>query len=518
MKKHFSMFAVVIMVLMIAVTAAGCGSKNEKEAPSSASGSAASASVEAASSAEAPAPPEDFSGLTDGTVIGKRVFIHDSNVAFFGYENLLCSALFQEGSLSEFVIEGGLTGDIYALAVYGNDLYVSASDGFFKYSLDMFSGSGTAKPIILMSDHLSEFNQFQIRDNTIYFIGGDTLYSLSTEGGSIVPIATEAADFEVTSKGIYYTKRDGSLRLYEIDTQNDNKLTELAPAVPFCIGGGNLYYRVSSDLMAYSIAENKSAKIDTASTPEENTFVWTDGPSVLYQGMNSQYRLITGDGEKKIAEDNDYPLTKAWGFVYGHYLASLGGTYEHLQVIDMANGVVRNYNLTNELASQLSQINQQGGSSGGSSSGQSGSSGSSSSSAFDICAGLDMQESGSATYIYGNDFLLIMPSGNDWELVQNSKTSFSINYLPSKNAGYGGLLVAIEAYDPADKSYEQLPSYSVAGKGRNVNKVFVAVFPTDVQFDPGDKTQSSRYNELFKYLQKIGDGAVNSPFQTADSD
>ena len=26
------------------------------------------------------------------------------------------------------------------------------------------------------------------------------------------------------------------------------------------------------------------------------------------------------------------------------------------------------------------------------------------------------------------------------------------------------------------------------------------------------------YNELFKYLQKIGDGAVNSPFQTADSD
>ena len=65
MKKHFSMFAVVIMVLMIAVTAAGCGSKNEKEAPSSASGSAASASVEAASSAEAPAPPEDFSGLKE---------------------------------------------------------------------------------------------------------------------------------------------------------------------------------------------------------------------------------------------------------------------------------------------------------------------------------------------------------------------------------------------------------------------------------------------------------------------
>lgn len=47
---------------------------------------------------------------------------------------------------------------------------------------------------------------------------------------------------------------------------------------------------------------------------------------------------------------------------------------------------------------------------------------------------------------------------------------------------------------------------------------FIAEYPTDVQWNPNDATQDADYRDLQAYLQKIGEGAVNSPLQTADSD
>ena len=143
---------------------------------------------------------------------------------------------------------------------------------------------------------------------------------------------------------------------------------------------------------------------------------------------------------------------------------------------------------------------------------------SSSSSEYDILEGLQIQRDGSALYMYGNDFLLSMPIDDDWEYVQNDKDSFSIIYIPGKNAGYGGHLVTIKAYDSNDTSYTNFPSYRVAGRSKNTNKVFVAIFPTDVQYDSNNKSQAARYQDLFEYVQKIDENAVNSPFQTADSD
>lgn len=142
------------------------------------------------------------------------------------------------------------------------------------------------------------------------------------------------------------------------------------------------------------------------------------------------------------------------------------------------------------------------------------------SSDYDITKGMMQQASddGSIEYMYFNDFMLIMPNDSRWGWEQTDKDTVTFFLFAAKQEGYGGHLVTIKAYDLDDNSYESLPSYHVAGVGKNVNKRFIAIYPTDVQWNGQDAQQDADYRDLSSYLQKIGEGAVNSPLQTADSD
>ena len=146
--------------------------------------------------------------------------------------------------------------------------------------------------------------------------------------------------------------------------------------------------------------------------------------------------------------------------------------------------------------------------------------GTASSSDYDITKGMMLQasEDGSIEYMYFNDFLLVMPNNSKWGWEQTDKNTIKFFLFSAQQEGYGGHLVTIRAYDLDDNSYEQLPSYHIAGVGKNVGKRFIAEYPTDVQWNGQDAEQDADYRDLESYLQKIGEGAVNSPFQTADSD
>jgi len=137
---------------------------------------------------------------------------------------------------------------------------------------------------------------------------------------------------------------------------------------------------------------------------------------------------------------------------------------------------------------------------------------------YDIMEGSRLVENGSELLLYGNDFMIIMPNDDDWKYEKTSDTSMSIYLEDAREDGYDGNLVTIMAFDPEDTSYEQFPDYAVAGHGKNVNKTFIALFPTDVQFNPQDPDQAEDYQELFSHVQKIAEGMANSPFQVADSD
>lgn len=127
-------------------------------------------------------------------------------------------------------------------------------------------------------------------------------------------------------------------------------------------------------------------------------------------------------------------------------------------------------------------------------------------------------DDGSIEYLYFNDFMITMPGNEKWSFEANGD-SVSFYLFSAQQEGYGGRLVTIQAYDLDDDSYEEMPMpFQVAGVGKNVNKRFIAIYPSDVQYNHNDAQQTADYNDLYDYLKKIGEGAVNSPMQTSDGD
>lgn len=139
---------------------------------------------------------------------------------------------------------------------------------------------------------------------------------------------------------------------------------------------------------------------------------------------------------------------------------------------------------------------------------------------YDIMEGMMTESSsdGSIEYIHFNDFTLTMPNNELWGWEQTDKNSVTIYHFGARQEGYGGELVTIMALDMNDTSYENYPNYHIAGAGKNSGRRLIAVYPTDVRFDTNNENMIAEYQDLLHYLQKIGDGAADSPLQTADSD
>ena len=57
------------------------------------------------------------------------------------------------------------------------------------------------------------------------------------------------------------------------------------------------------------------------------------------------------------------------------------------------------------------------------------------------------------------------------------------------------------AYEWNDNSYTDFPDWSLAGSDENMK--YIAVFPTDVRFDPNDQTQAKEYQELLDIAQDM---------------
>lgn len=157
--------------------------------------------------------------------------------------------------------------------------------------------------------------------------------------------------------------------------------------------------------------------------------------------------------------------------------------------------------------------------SGASKDGGTPSGGSGASDGYDVSEGFEKVALGDGIeYLYFNDFMLVMPDNEKYSFdMEGDSVTFYL--FSAQQEGYGGRLVTIKAFDLDDTSYEDYPmEVHVAGVGQNVNKRFVAIYPSDLQYNPQDSQQAADYKDLFDHLHKIGEGAVNSPLQTSNSD
>jgi len=446
--------------------------------------------------------------IQQNVTVGKRVFVDKSGVVYFGYENFICSALFKDGEINDFVVEGATTGRIYGIAIYDDAMYIAASDGLFSYPLAMFTGEDkNASPTTVCKDGLESYNHFEIFEDKVFFTYGHSLYYVPVSGGDKQEIADEVYDFEVSDKGIYIAERDGDMKIMSPDLDDDKDAGSIAKEVKFTVGGPDLLYRDGSKLMAYSVQKEESEEIRTENGLGEYMVAWSNGTNYLYQDAEYKTHLVTKDGEKDIEDVNNYP-DKSYGYQYGDYLVSTSHQYTKMQLFDLANGTYKEYDLDKEMAQYLSRI--KGGDSNPEPQTEPQTGGD-----YDVMKSFmrNASSDGKEQYMYFNDFLLVLPNDSDIGF-EGKGDSVDILCIPAKNEGYAGKLVTIRAYDMNDDSYKNLPNYHVAGVGQNVHKRFIAIYPTDLQFGPNSK---AKYDELHDIVYKIQEGSPDSPLQTADS-
>jgi hypothetical protein len=136
-------------------------------------------------------------------------------------------------------------------------------------------------------------------------------------------------------------------------------------------------------------------------------------------------------------------------------------------------------------------------------SGGSDSSGSTTSGGYDILQDLSIHASEGTAFMDTAYFSLSLPGSISWDYEQIDNSAFLIYYSPARDAGCGGTVVSIRAYDWGDNSYEDFPEWQIAGSSND--KKYVAILPTDVQYDVNDATQVEEYQRLLNCAYRMND-------------
>ena len=453
-------------------------------------------------------------GIQQNVAVGKRVFVEQDGAAYFGYKSVICKAELKDGEISGLSSIGAASADIYSLTIYKDALYISEADGLFRYPLDMFTDKSTGwnpEKILNYTESPGRDDFFEIFDDRIFFLHDGALCCAPADGGELTKAVENVRDFEVSDKGIYYLGESGAVVVMKPDLSESRKIGDMGSAKAFTVSGMDLVYNGGDHVMAFNVQKEESSEVKTEYKPHAACVPWSNGTNTLY--FNADYKTLLageGDSDKEVGETS-FP-GKAFGYMYNDSLVFITGKYETLITYDLSGGGYSSFDILEGVRADLRE-------NGYDSDPEPQPAPAAASDGYDVMTNFSRSTNsgGDIQYLYFNDFMLTLPNADDISYEAHGD-SVDIIFVPGKNAGYGGKLVTIMAYDPDDKSYESKPDYHVAGTGRNSGKRFVAVYPTDQQVSSEFESVVIRYNELKDYLYKIGEGAVNSPLQTADSD
>ena len=116
-----------------------------------------------------------------------------------------------------------------------------------------------------------------------------------------------------------------------------------------------------------------------------------------------------------------------------------------------------------------------------------------------ILDGLSIDRSGPDTdLIRTNTFELAVPHGTDWEIESISENAFHIFHVPSRRKGFGGSVVSIAVFDEDDEEYCEDEMYDIIAA--DDDRVYVAFYPTDVEYDGNNKKEAEDYLSLYDWM------------------
>ena len=128
---------------------------------------------------------------------------------------------------------------------------------------------------------------------------------------------------------------------------------------------------------------------------------------------------------------------------------------------------------------------------------------------YDIAAGLKLKEKDGIKTLRTDHFILTLTHGDSWDAKVNSRNSITIYNTALYEANRGGKLVTILAYDSGDENYDVLPEYNVIGESGG--KVYIAAYPTDMQYDSSNKKAVADYLTVFDEVSRLMEECPDCP-------
>lgn len=469
---------------------------------------------------------------TEGVTTGKKVFIHESGVVFWGWEEELWSGLLDDsGNIYDFVQEFTMPETISTVAVEGNYLYLDTHSGLYRVSLEDYQqGTSVAKQLY---DSML-IKGFQLYGGYAYYLSGSNLYRVPVEGGEAEKLASGVEDTELAAEGIYYTDEDGGLFLAAHDGSDRDFIVDTPYESSLVLYGDFIYFWGEEDdcIRQYSLADGSLRELQLQNDLKCIDYIQVTDDYLIYvseeDGDGYRYDFATGQEERL---ERYYGLMdKPDGLFYNDmiYYGFSDVIYwydveaQQKQTVEKEDVVSGAYTQSSGGTSAGGSVSGSGSSAGGSASGSNAPAGGSASGSdasadgntsggsFNIAEDIVARASEGSAFVSSKYFTLYLPFDINWNWEEVDNNTIRFYYVPAYEAGYGGTAVTIEAYDRGDSSYESLPAWRLAGLGED--KTYVAIFPTDLQCDPNDSAQYDEYMELSEYVRRISYGETDNPF------
>lgn len=440
---------------------------------------------------------------TEGVAAGKSVFLHPAGVAFWGWGEEVWSGLVDEsGNIYDYLREGTMPSRVQTVAIDGNDLYLDTYRGLYRVNLQE-KGQDTSVAKELYDSMLT--HGFFVYDGYAYFMSGSSLYRVSVDGGDQERLTTGAQDCEVAQEGIYYTDEDGGLFLLELDGSGRRFLTDTAPESNLVLHDDSIYFWGEDEQLIhmYVIPDGEVKDIHLRHELYTSDYIWVADNYFMYTSDANHgylFDMLTGE---------EHELRRYYGL-----MDKEKGLLQNDRFYYVIGSKLYCYEVLEDEESNVSKSEAGSGSvekepAGEKASGNTGS-GQNSSGGYNIASNMNLHVSQGFALVTSDYFTMMLPADANWDWEVINDTTIKFFYPPAKEAGLGGVFVTIRAYDLGDNSYEDIPSYSIAGL--DDTKKYVAIFPTDVQYDSSDATQTSEYQRLLDIAYRIENGSIDSPF------
>lgn len=430
----------------------------------------------------------------EGVIDASELTIQNG-VVFWGYDQQLCSALLDENDdMYDFISEGSLSTVIHSIAVDGDCMYMSTESGIVCMSLN--DAEQEQSKLSVIDDHELSTSSFQIYDGNIYFTYGKNLIMIPEEGGEDKTLEQSIEAFQVTTEGIYCINTNGSLIRVSLDGSERKTLQELDSEGELFILNHKAYITTGGDdnyIYVYELDEGNVEKIHFEHNLSPYHPVWVTEECVYYE--SEDYEVFRYDFESEtefqidvIYDLPDYQDGYLWNdtlyYVYSNYLywmhldSGESFKYSKSEVLEDESSLDVTFNAANAGSSEE---------------------------AYNIAEDIGVYNSEGQARLESKYFTLYLPADGDWTYKVVDNSTIGIYYEPAYESGDGGHLVTIKAYDWGDNSYGELPSYKVAGVSDD--KKYIAIFPTDVQFN---SSQADGYNRMYEYVKRIDDSEGNA--------